>query len=224
MLASGALENAFVRLEPLRLEHVEPLHAAAREDPSLYALAPVPVDAAGMRGYVERALADAEAGRALPFAIAHKGQAGAPDRIAGSTRFMNLEWWSWPPGPIRASGEPRRPEAGDPPDVVEIGHAWLGATWLRTAVNTSACLLMMVQAFETWRVNRVTLKTDARNNRSRAAIVRLGGRFEGILRAHLPAADGIVRDTAMYSVLPAEWPETKQRLESALARVHDGLP
>jgi N-acetyltransferase len=212
-----ALENALIRLEPLRLEHAKPLHAAAAEDPRLYALAPVPGDAAGMRAYVERALADAGAGKAIPFAIVRKVGAATPHRIVGSIRFMSMEWWSWPPGAIHTPGEPRRAEAGDPPDVVEIGHSWLAASSVRTAVNTAACLLMMAHAFEVWRVHRLTLKTDARNQRSRAAIERLGAGFEGILRSHLPAADGIVRDTAMYSVLPGEWPGTKERLESALA-------
>jgi RimJ/RimL family protein N-acetyltransferase len=89
-------------------------------------------------------------------------------------------------------------------------------------VNTAACLLMMAHAFDAWRVHRLTLKTDVRNHRSRAAIERLGGQFEGVLRSHLPAADGIVRDTAMYSVLPREWPAIKVRLESALASAQYG--
>ena len=219
----GVLESALVRLEPLGLQHVDALAAAAGEDPGLYALAPVPTDAAGMRRYVETALAEAEAGRAIPFAIVRRRQAGAPSAgvAVGSTRFMSLEWWTWPAGPVRVAGEPRRREAGDPPDVVEIGHAWLAASSLRTEVNTAACLLLMTHAFEDWRVHRLTLKTDARNARSRAAIERLGGRFEGILRAHLPAADGIVRDTAMFSIVAPEWPAAKLRLESALARGHD---
>jgi RimJ/RimL family protein N-acetyltransferase len=217
MKAVVGLANAFVRLEPLALDHVEPLTAAAAEDPTEYALAPVPTDLAGMRTYVQAALADAAAGRAVPFAIVRPNGA-----VVGSTRFMSLEWWSWPAGPIRVAGEPRRMDEGAPPDVVEIGHAWLAASAIRTAANTAACLLLMTHAFERWRVHRLTLKTDARNARSRAAIARLGGTFEGILRSHLPAADGIVRDTAMFSMLPGEWPAAKLRLESALARGQDG--
>ena len=229
MLATGALENDFVRLEPLGPGHVGELAAAAQEDPGLYGLAPVPGDAEGMQAYVRAALADAAALRAVPYAIVRKARGGdrsaRGDRIAGSVRFMSLEWWTWPDRPsfpIRVAGEPRQAQAGHPPDVVEIGHAWLAASAVRTAVNTAACLLMLAHAFEVWRVHRVTLKTDARNARSRAAIDRIGARFEGILRSHLPAADGIVRDTAMYSLLPGEWPETKQRLESALARAQNG--
>lgn len=220
MIATGILENAFVRLEPLRLDHVGALAAAAQESPGLYALAPVPSDAEGMNAYVRAALADADALRVVPYAIVLKGTGG--DRVVGSVRFMSLEWWSWPARPIHVAGEPRQAEAGDPPDVVEIGHAWLAASAVRTAANTSACLLMLAHAFEVWRVHRVTLKTDVRNARSRAAIDRIGARFEGVLRSHLPAADGIVRDTAMYSLLPGEWPDAKQRLESALARAQNG--
>ena len=131
---------------------------------------------------------------------------------------MSLEWWSWPPGPISVEGEPRRAATGDPPDVVEIGHGWLEPAAQRTAVFTSTAYLMMAHAFDAWRVHRLVLKTDARNARSRAAIERLGGRFEGILRAHLPAADGVVRDTAMYSVVVGEWPGVRKHLESAIVR------
>jgi RimJ/RimL family protein N-acetyltransferase len=114
------------------------------------------------------------------------------------------------------AGEPRRAAAGDPPDVAELGSGWLEPAAQRTAVFTATSLLLLGHAFETWRVHRLVVKTDVRNTRSRAAIERLGGRFEGVLRAHLPAADGVVRDTAMYSILPAEWPAVRIRLESAL--------
>ena len=117
-------------------------------------------------------------------------------------------------------GEPRRREA-DPPDVVEIGHAWLTPSAQRTGVFPAACLLLFTEAFERWRVHRVTLKTDARNQRSRAAIARLGGTFEGILRSHLPAADGRIRDTAMFSVLAAEWPAIRKQLEFPRGSLQD---
>jgi RimJ/RimL family protein N-acetyltransferase len=225
-VSPAVFENAFVRLERLTEAHVEGLHAAAAKAPALYDLAPVPVTLDGMQAYVSRAVEDARAGRALPYAVVAKvGASGAPaPTIAGCTRLMNLEWWSWPPTPIRVEGEPRRRELGSPPDVAEIGHVWLGQPWLRTAVNTASCLLLMTFAFEEWKVHRLVLKTDERNARSRAAILRLGGQFEGILRAHLPAADGVIRNTAMFSILPAEWPAVKSRLESALTRAHHGAP
>ena len=230
-------ESRHVRLEPLAPEHVEALVRAATADRSTFGLAPIPRDRAEMEAYVAAALADEQAGRALPFAVIaptavlraeassarqseHGGSGnppGVPERIVGSCRLMNLEWWSWPPGPLHVPGEPRRAEAGDPPDVAELGHGWLAPSAQRTTVFSATSLLLLQHAFETWRVHRLVLKTDARNARSRGAIERLGGRFEGILRAHLPAADGVVRDTAMYSIVRDEWQSVRKRLESSLA-------
>ncbi len=205
-------EDAHVRLEPLSVGHVPALVAAADADRSTFDLAPVPRDEAAMRAYVEAALADRAA---IPFAVVRKR---GGDAVVGSMRFMNMEWWSWPAGPIHVEGEPRRRDASDPPDVVEIGHVWYAKSAQRSEVNTAACLLLMRHAFEGWRVHRLFLKTDARNERSRAAILRVGGQFEGILRKHLPAADGIVRDTAMFSIIREEWPRTEARLRAALER------
>jgi N-acetyltransferase len=209
VIAVGPLGHGAVRLVPMALEHVEALAEAAMGDRSTFAFAPVPRDRAETARYVERALADQEANRAVPFVVLHAG------KVVGAYRLMSLEWWSWPDGPVLVSGEPRVVER-DPPDVAEIGHAWLTPATQRTAVNTTACSLLMHHAFEAWRVHRLVLKTDARNTRSRDAITRLGGKLEGILRSHLPAADGIVRDTAMFSILPAEWPEVRARLEAVL--------
>jgi RimJ/RimL family protein N-acetyltransferase len=230
-------ESRFVRLEPLSLDHVDALVAAATADRSTFELAPVPRDRAEMLAYVAAALADEQAGRALPYTImvpataaraeasfarrSERGGHGNPPRVPenevlGSIRFMSLEWWTWPPGPISVAGEPRRADAGEPPDVAEIGHAWLAPSAQRTAVFTASALHLLAHAFDTWRVHRLVLKTDARNARSRAAIERLGGRFEGVLRAHLPAADGRVRDTAMFSIVRDEWAGVRKRLESAL--------
>jgi RimJ/RimL family protein N-acetyltransferase len=211
MIAIPRLEDDHVRLEPLSIDHVPALTLAANEDRSTFDLAPVPRDEAAMKAYVEAALADRAA---FPFALVQKG-GGA--RVVGATRLINLEWWSWPAGPaIRVEGEPRRRDAGDPPDVVEIGSVWIARSAQRTVVNSAACLLLMRQVFEAWRVHRLVLKTDARNTRSRNAILRVGGQFEGILRKHLPAADGVVRDTAMFSIVAAEWPEVERRLSEAV--------
>jgi RimJ/RimL family protein N-acetyltransferase len=209
---AGAMENDFVRLEPLGLEHVEPLLEAATADRSTFSLAPVPSRREDMLAYVEAALADLAARRAVPYAIVRRERGD----VVGSTRLMSLEWWKWPAGPIHVEGEPRDASAS-PPDVAEIGHAWLTPSAQRTAVNTSACFLLMRHAFESWCVHRLVLKTDARNSRSRTAIERLGGHFEGVLRAHSPAADGIIRDTAMYSILPSDWPALRARLERVLS-------
>jgi RimJ/RimL family protein N-acetyltransferase len=206
-------QNEVVRLEPLTPQHVDGLLEAAH-DRSTFGLAPVPRDQAEMRAYVADALTEQAARRAIPFVVV------SAEKLVGSIRFMNMEWWRWPPGTVKVDGDPRGPD--DPPDVVEIGHAWLCREVQRTAVFTSCAFLMLAQAFDAWRVHRVTLKTDARNQRSRGAILRLGGTFEGILRSHLPAADGVVRDTAMFSVVRAEWPAVRSRLESFLATPHTG--
>ena len=104
------------------------------------------------------------------------------------------------------------------PDAVEIGSTWLAPSAQRTAINTHAKLLMLTHAFEAWAVLRVTLKTDARNLRSRAAIERIGARFDGVLRAHMPAFDGGVRDTAFYSIVAVEWPELRRALLDRVLR------
>lgn len=213
-LDAGARTGARVCLLPMALEHVDALTEAATSDRSTYDLAPVPRDRGEMLRYVQRALAEHVALRSVPFVVEHGG------KLVGSYRLMSLEWWSWPEGPIHVKGEPRV-APNDFPDVAEIGHAWLTPTAQRTAVNTAACQLLMRVAFETWNVHRLVLKTDARNTRSRNAITRLGGKLEGILRAHSPAADGIVRDTALFSILQAQWPEVRMRLESALAPTHN---
>ena len=130
--------------------------------------------------------------------------------VVGSTRFWNLEQWAWP------QGHPLHGRSG--PDVCEIGYTWLTRSAIRTAANTEGKLLMLTHAFEEWQVLRVCFHTDARNQRSRAALERIGGKFEGILRAHRMAADFIARDSARFSIVAAEWPELKQRLRGMLDR------
>ena len=142
----------------------------------------------------------------MPFAIVRV----ADNAVIGSTRFFDIERWSWPTG---------HPSHGRPePDGCEIGYTWLTRSAIRTAANTEAKLLMLTHAFETWRVVRVCLHTDVRNERSRAAMERMGGKFEGILRSHRMAADFIPRDSARYSIVAAEWPAVQQRLRGFLAR------
>ena len=115
------------------------------------------------------------------------------------------------------------PTSGDPqrdrrPDACLIGYTWLGASAQRTACNTEAKLLMLSHAFEAWRVHRVAFRIDARNDRSRSAVERLGAKFEGVRRAERIGADGAVRDSAFYSILAAEWPAVKKGLISRLGR------
>jgi RimJ/RimL family protein N-acetyltransferase len=214
---SVTLFGRHVRLEPLSLEHVAPLAAAASGPRGTYGLTNVPGDEAQMRAYVEAALAERAARRAVPFATVDlRGGSGV---VVGSTRFGNLEYWTWPTPAERG-------RATDVPDAVEIGWTWLAEPAQRTAVNSEAKLLMLDYAFEIWRVHRVTLKTDHRNQRSRAAIERLGAKLDGILRAHMPAYDRDgnqrIRDSAVYSILAAEWPALRERLCERLERIDRG--
>jgi RimJ/RimL family protein N-acetyltransferase len=199
------LEGKHVYLEPMGHGHVTGLAAAAAEDPSLYRWSPVPQGEAAARAYVDTALTWKTEGTAEPFVIVR-----ADDGVVlGSTRFFDLVRWAWP------TGHPRHGRVD--PDVCEIGYTWLSRTAIRTAANTEAKLLMLTHAFETWQVLRVCLHTDVRNERSRAAMERIGGRFEGILRSHRMAADFIARDSARYSILAAEWPLVNERLKTRVS-------
>ncbi len=200
------LTGKYVRLEPLNRSHLNGLVMAAAGNPTLYQWSLVPQNASATSRYIDTALSWQAAGTALPFAIALV-ESGS---IIGSTRFWNLERWPWPEA--HAENGKRAFE------VCEIGHTWLTRSAIRTAANTEAKLLMLTHAFETWRVLRVSLHTDARNERSRAAIARIGGKFEGILRAHRMAADYTPRDSARFSITSAEWPDVKQRLRDRLAQ------
>ena len=165
---------------------------------------PRPTKQARSQHYIDTALAWRDAGTAVPFAIVRQKD----NIVLGSTRFWNLERWAWP------SGHPRH--GRHLPDACEIGYTWLTGSAIRTAANTEAKLLMLTHAFETWQVLRVCFHTDARNQRSRTALERIGAKFEGILRAHRMAADFIPRDSVRYSILAAEWPEAKQQLRRRL--------
>jgi RimJ/RimL family protein N-acetyltransferase len=103
-------------------------------------------------------------------------------------------------------------------DTCEIGYTWLTLSALRTAANTEAKLLMLTHAFESWQVLRVSFHTDARNARSRTALERIGGKFEGILRVHRMAADHTARDSARFSIVASEWPAVKNQLGQFLDR------
>ncbi|HTW84342.1 MAG TPA: GNAT family protein [Candidatus Sulfotelmatobacter sp.] len=202
MLADAlVLTGRHVRLEPLGLQHVDGLLAARAEDPSIYRWSPTPHTRADAERYVQTAAAWRAAGTAAPFATVRL----ADGIVIGSTRFFDLERWAWP------ADHPRAARAT--PDVGEIGYTWLARSATRTAANTEAKLLMLTLAFEEWDMLRVCLHTDARNTTSRTAIERIGGRFEGILRAHRLAVDLTPRDSARYAITADEWPALKARLE-----------
>ena len=198
------LQGQYIRLEPLDLHHVQGLVTASAVDSSLYQWSPVPQGEIETARYVETALAWKQAGSALPFAILRK-EDGV---IIGSTRFWNIEFWSWP------ADHPLHHRTT--PDACEIGYTWLTRSAIRTGANTESKLLMLIHAFEVWETLQVCFHTDVRNLRSRAALERIGGQFEGVLRSHRLAADFIPRDSARYSILAPEWSKVKQRLQGLL--------
>ena len=204
------LDGRHVRLEPLALGHARALVSAGSGPRDTYGFTWVPPDEDSMLRYIETALRDRDAGRALPFVTIAKSAGGkSAARVVGSTRFGNIEFWPWPAANPRQRGL-------DVPDVVEIGWTWLSQDVQRTPINTEAKLLMLIHAFEGWRVHRVSLMTDARNERSRRAILRVGAQFDGVIRAQRMAADGTIRDTAAFSILESEWPAIKRQLQSRL--------
>lgn len=200
------LQGKDIRLEPLEHRHVDGLVTASGVEPDLYRWSPVPQGKTEAINYINSALASRDGGTAVPFAIV-RIEDGV---VIGSTRFWNIERWSWP------IGHPSHGRAF--PDACEIGYTWMARSAIRTAANTEAKFLMLTYAFEVWQVLRVCLHTDARNERSRAAIERIGGQFEGILRAHRMAADFVPRDSVCYSIIAAEWPGVKERLIQLLDR------
>jgi N-acetyltransferase len=182
------LEGKRVRLEPLSLAHVDDL-ALVAFDPSLWRWTLArPTDRAGLQAWVEAALDNRDAGLEMPFATVDR----ASGRAVGSTRFMSIV------------PEHRR---------LEIGWTWLGGAYHRTGANREAKYLQLRHAFETLGALRVELKTDALNERSRAALAALPAQFEGVHRKHMLVRGGERRDSAWYSVLDDEWPEVKANLE-----------
>jgi N-acetyltransferase len=204
------VEGTFVRLEPLSRAHVPALVDAAREDRSHYQWTYTPDGEDEMTAYVLDALDKVASGAHVAFATVWKGSGpGGRDRVVGATRFCELAYWQWPPGAMH--------QRRGVPDVTDIGFTWLAGSAQRTPVNTEAKMLMMTHAFEVWRVHRVALQTDVRNARSRAAIERIGGRLDGIMRADRPGADDTVRTSARYSIVASEWPAVRERLRARLA-------
>jgi len=198
------LAGQHIRLEPLDPRHIDGLVAASRDDEGLYRWSAVPQGLEATKLYVDTALSLRKAGTAVPFATVRQSDGV----VIGSTRFFDIERWAWPQG--------HRRHGHLHPDVCEIGYTWLAPASIRTGANTEAKLLMLTHAFEVWHVLRVCLHTDERNQRSRAAIARIGGKFEGILRAHRLATDNTPRNSARYSIVASEWPGAKQRLTALL--------
>ncbi len=180
-VAPLTLEGKVVRLEPLTREHADALLAAASFPEIWQWTGSAPIASMDdMRAYMELALSEQAAGRAVPFVTIER----ASGEIIGSTRFGNI------------SAPDRR---------AEIGWTWLRPDRQRSGANREAKCLMLRQAFDEWGMLRVEIKTDARNAKSRAAIERLGGTYEGTFRQHMVVAGGRVRDTIYYSILDTEW-------------------
>jgi N-acetyltransferase len=188
---------------PVRRD-AEALATAASESREQYGYTPVPDGPDRARVSIDHALRMRRKGSRYPFVIIYQG------RVVGSTSYSDYQPWKWKTGSAM--------QRIDRPDVCEIGSTWLAASAQRTRCNTEAKFLLLSHAFETWAVHRVMLRTDARNARSRAAIERLGARFEGIHRADKPAEDGSVRDSAFFSIIASEWPVVKAQLVEKLNR------
>jgi RimJ/RimL family protein N-acetyltransferase len=195
------LAGPYVRLQPLAPEHIDALVIAANEDRSSYAYTNVVENVDDATQYVDVMLTMWKAGEVVPFVQVDV----ARDRVVGVTRIMTI----------------RRLNDSSMPYAVEIGGTWLAASTQRTGINTNAKLLLLEHAFTTLGVGRVDLKTDARNERSRAAIARIGATFEGVLRHWQPSMvlgeEGRLRDSAIFSILDTEWPDVRERLRSTLA-------
>ncbi len=195
------------------MRHAEALARAGGADRAAYAFTPVPDGFESALDYIARALTDQAAGRSLPFALIST----ADERVIGSTRFLELDYWrgplTWPPLPGMPHGDPLT----SVPDAAEIGNTWIAGDARGTGINTEAKYLMLRHAFEAWGVRRITMRADARNTRSRIAIERLGASCEGVRRAHSRGLDGAVRDTAFYSILDEEWPTVRDIIELRLS-------
>ena len=187
------LEGAHVRLEPLAESHFQGLSEVAL-DLELWRLIPITIRTPEeLKASIDAMLAAQAAGTTLPFVTIERSS----QRVIGATRFMNIDFAN------------RR---------LEIGGTWIAKPWQRTAINTEAKYLMLRHAFETLGCVRVELKTDALNEKSRNAILRIGAKEEGTLRRHTLTWTGRMRDTVYFSILDSEWPQVKAGLEAKLTR------
>ncbi|MNR00648.1 hypothetical protein D3C85_1164270 [compost metagenome] len=190
-LLPPTLEGKRVTLLPLHESHTPGLITAAN-DPAIWSYMTPLAQPTDVQKFVQQALEEQQDGLGIPFSVYDR----VTDTIVGSTRFFDI------------SAAHRH---------LEIGHTWYNPTVWRTRVNTECKYLLLQYGFETLNLLRVQLKTDGRNERSQAAIARLGAQKEGVLRKHRVLHDGYVRDTVMFSILDQEWPQVKQRLEGFLS-------
>lgn len=199
-LTPVTLDGRHVRLEPLGLGHAEGLAAAAAVDRSTFGHTWVPDGTDAMRSYIEGLLTDRDEAKVLPFAQ----RSVETGQLVGCTRFLDPHW-------VRGRAEP---------DEIEVGGTWLCSAAQRTGINTEAKYLLFTHAFEQLGVWRLAICTDADNQRSRDAILRIGASFEGVLRNHRLVAnttEPTPRQTAVYSIVSQEWPQVKSDLERRLS-------
>ncbi len=191
---SGRLVGRLVIVEPLALEHEAGLIAAASES-ELFAWMPVDMASSpdAVRTWLQATLESTQAGRDVPFVL----RDASTGEVVGSTRFLELRLEH-----LRA----------------EIGWTWLRRESWSTGINVETKMLLLGRAFEDVGLRRVEFKTDARNERSRGALLALGAEFEGILRKHMVVRDGGARDSAYYSVIDDEWPRLREQLRERVDR------
>jgi N-acetyltransferase len=196
--------GSLVRLEPLSARHADDLAAAAEEDRRSYGFTVVP------RGWeVEEYLAShaqrAQEGMLVPFA--QVSLAAGEERAVGVTAYWDPRYW---PGRHQLC-------------AIDIGWTWLAASAQRTGINTEAKLLLLRYAFETLGVVRVGFSADARNEQSRRGLAGLGAHFEGVMRhwspSRAPGEEGLLRDSALFSVIASEWDAVRTRLAGRLEHV-----
>jgi len=185
------LEGRYIRLEPLTLAHQAALNEAAADGELWSTDVTIIPKPDGMKSYIQFALDGLNQGNQLAFVIVQL----TDDQIVGTTRFYDIF-------------------AND--RKCAIGYTWLAKSAQRTPVNSEAKLLMFSHAFDTWGCVRVELITDVRNEQSRAAILRIGAKQEGILRKHIMLPSGRIRDSVVFSIIDSEWPSVHHNLKSRL--------
>jgi len=193
VISPFSLEGTHVRLEPLRPEHAAMLWEIAKDHlADLFQWIPYRLESVEhFKEFNRQVLEEQKRGVSIPFASYERES----EQIVGTTRFMNMDLAN---------------------RKVEIGSTWIAPRWQRTVINTESKYLMLCHAFEVWNCVRVELKTDALNQRSRQAILRLGAKEEGTLRKHMLTWNGRQRDSAYFSILDTEWPQVKVGLEAKL--------
>lgn len=191
--STPVLSGSAVELRPMRKDHGQALIEAAADGELWNLKVTVVPGAETIQAYIARALEGERAGTVMPFVIVDR----AKDRIVGSTRFWKIDYVN---------------------RKLEIGHTWLAASAQRSAMNTEAKYLMLTYAFETLNCVRVQLTTDELNEKSRAAILRIGAKQEGVVRHERIMPDGRKRNSVRFSIIDDEWPQVRLRLETMLGR------